>query len=157
MDGPETWRRSLYVFRMRSVPLPLLEAFDQPDAARSCPTRSRTTVPTQALTLLNNPFVVDQSRRLADRVAREAGADRSARVVLAFRLATGRGPSPSQLKALLDYLAGPGDLAGLCLMLFNSNAFLYSIEWSAARRADGSRPGCTPDLSRCSAFRPQRS
>ena len=125
MDGPETWRRSLYVFRMRSVPLPLLEAFDQPGAARSCPTRSSTTVPTQALTLLNNPFVVDQSRRFAERVMREAGPDTRARAVLAFRLATGRGPSPSQLKASLDYLAGPGDPAGLCLMLFNSNEFLY--------------------------------
>ena len=124
-DGPETRRRSLYIFRMRSVPLPLLEAFDQPDAARSCPVRSRTNVPTQALTLMNNPFVVDQSRRFADRITREAGPDASARVVLAFRLATGRGPSPSQLKMSLDYLTGPGDLTGLCLMLFNSNAFLY--------------------------------
>ncbi len=125
VDGPGVWRRSLYVFRMRSVPLPLLEAFDRPDAAQSCPSRSTTTVPTQALALLNSPFVVDQSRRFADRVAREAGPDPSARVVLAFRLATGRRPSEAQRRAIREYLGGPGDLAGACQALFNSNAFLY--------------------------------
>jgi hypothetical protein len=35
--GPEVWRRSLYVFQMRSVPLPLLEVFDLPDSAQACP------------------------------------------------------------------------------------------------------------------------
>ncbi len=123
-DGPDTWRRSLYVFRMRSVPLPLLEAFDRPDAARSCPARSPTTVPTQALALRNDPFVVDQSCRFAERVAREVGADPSRRVGLAFRLATGRIPTADQLKDVLAYLDGPGDLAGLCLTLFNSNLFI---------------------------------
>ncbi|HEV3165580.1 MAG TPA: DUF1549 domain-containing protein, partial [Isosphaeraceae bacterium] len=29
-EGPDVWRRSLYLFRMRSVPIPLLEVFDLP-------------------------------------------------------------------------------------------------------------------------------
>ncbi len=74
-EGPETWRRSLYIFQLRSVPFPLLEVFDLPESAGSCPRRSRTTTPTQSLTLWNNPFVLDQARRFALRVAREAGDD----------------------------------------------------------------------------------
>lgn len=124
-DGPSTRRRSIYVFRMRSVPLPLLEALDQPDAARPCPARTPTTVPTQALILMNSPFVVDQSRHFADRVIREAGADPSRRIDLAFRLATGRAPTATQRGEVGKYLEGPGDFAGLCRMLYNSNAFLY--------------------------------
>jgi hypothetical protein len=30
-DGPETWRRSIYVFAKRSIRLPMLETFDAPD------------------------------------------------------------------------------------------------------------------------------
>jgi hypothetical protein len=124
-DGPDVWRRSLYLFRMRSVPVPLLETFDAPDRTQSCPIRSRTTVPTQALTLLNSPFVLDQSRRFAARVAREAGPEADAQIKLAFRLASGEPPSTEQLRMARDYLAGAGDLAGLCHILFNSNEFLY--------------------------------
>jgi hypothetical protein len=124
-DGPDVWRRSLYLFRMRSIPPPLLEAFDAPDRAGSCPVRTRTTVPTQALTLLNNPFVLDQARRFAARVDREAGPDATARAVLAIRLATGRPPSPTELRAAIDYLKGSGELEGFCRALFNSNVFLY--------------------------------
>jgi hypothetical protein len=123
-DGPDSWRRSLYLFRMRSVPVPLLEVFDLPDSTQSCPKRSLTTTPTQSLSLLNNPFVLDQSRRFAARVAREAGPDLRGRLTLAFRLATGRAPSHVQLLAALDYLVS-GDLRGLCHVLFNSNAFIY--------------------------------
>jgi hypothetical protein len=123
-DGPDSWRRSLYLFQMRSVSVPLLEVFDLPDGAQSCPKRPLTTTPIQSLSLLNNPFVLDQSRRFADRVAREARPDSKDRVTLAFRLATGRKPSVVQLRAALDYL-GSGDLAGLCHVLFNSNGVLY--------------------------------
>jgi hypothetical protein len=124
-DGPHVWRRSLYLFRMRSLPLPFLETFDLPDLARSCPERTTTTVPTQGLALLNSPFIVAQSHHFAARVVREAGPDPSARITLAFRIATGRPPTGPQLRASLDYLGGPGDLAGLCQVLWNSNAFLH--------------------------------
>jgi hypothetical protein len=122
-DGPDVWRRSLYLFRMRSVPIPLLETFDAPDRAQSCPIRTRTTVPTQALALLNSPFVLDQSRRFATRVAREVGPDTDAQIKLAFRLATGKPPSTEQVRMARKYLES-GELAGLCHVLFNSNAFV---------------------------------
>jgi hypothetical protein len=127
---------------MRSVPLPLLEVFDLPDSSTPCPRRQPTTTPTQALSLLNNPFVLDQAAHFAARVAREAGPDPCARLTLAHRLATGRPPTEPVAAALGAFLdrqaawhrwAGDGsieeaDLAALTDLghvLLNSNAFLY--------------------------------
>src|SRR5690606_18946401 len=41
--GPEVWRRSLYVYQLRSIPMPLLEVFDLPDSTEPCPRRQSTT------------------------------------------------------------------------------------------------------------------
>jgi hypothetical protein len=139
-EGPDVWRRSLYLFRMRSVPIPFLEVFDLPDSTQSCPQRTRTTIPTQSLSLQNNPFLLEQSRRFAERVAREAGPDPEGRLNLAYRLATGRRPADARLRSLTAFLSKqtarlepiptgiPPDLAALadvCHVLLNSNAFLY--------------------------------
>src|SRR5690606_26247643 len=85
VDGPATWRRSIYVFCRRSVRFPLFEAFDAPDAAASCGRRQPTTTPLQALALLNDRFALDQAARCAGRIAREAGDDDVARVARAGR------------------------------------------------------------------------
>ena len=80
-EGPAAWRRGVYVYRRRSLPYPMFDTFDHPDMNVTAGARNVSTVPTQALTLLNNPFVLSQAQRLADRVSREADdvarADRS--------------------------------------------------------------------------------
>jgi len=58
-DGPQSWRRSIYVYRKRGLPFPMFEVFDLPDQNTSCGRRNVSTVPTQALALLN-----DEPRRL---------------------------------------------------------------------------------------------
>ncbi len=55
-DGPEQWRRSVYLFVKRSTPLPLLTVFDAPGTVSSCGRRSQSIVPTQALALLERRF-----------------------------------------------------------------------------------------------------
>ena len=55
---PETYRRSIYVYRKRGLPFPMFEVFDLPDQNLSCAGRIVSTVPTQALTLMNNDFVL---------------------------------------------------------------------------------------------------
>jgi hypothetical protein len=86
-------------------------------------------LPTQALALWNNPFVVDQSRRFAQRVKREAGPDPLARLNLAYRLATGGPPGDLQRLALREFLESQNDpddaLTDVCHVLLNSNSFLY--------------------------------
>ena len=55
--------------------------------------RDVTTVPTQALYLMNNPFVLKQAQDMAHRVLDAKENTPAARLELAFRLALGRSPS----------------------------------------------------------------
>ena len=71
-DGPRVWRRSVYVYRKRGLPFPMFEVFDLPDQNTSCGRRNVSTVPTQALTLLNDEFVLRQAKLFADRVEEAA-------------------------------------------------------------------------------------
>ncbi len=75
-DGPATWRRSIYIYQRRSLPFPMFETFDHPNMNLSSGARNVSTVPTQALTLLNNPAVLRQAELLAQRIV-ERSARRS--------------------------------------------------------------------------------
>jgi hypothetical protein len=123
-DGPEVWRRSVYVYRKRGLPLPFFEVFDLPDQNLTCGRRNVSTVATQALTLMNNEWVLKQASMFADRVATEAGEDAGARVELAYKLALGRGPTAEEKKLGMEFLRERtmGDLAHVIL---NLNEFIY--------------------------------
>jgi hypothetical protein len=122
-DDPSTWRRSLYVFSKRSIRYPMFEMFDQPNLINSVDRRNRSTVAPQALILMNNPFVIYQAGRFAERLRRAAPGDAGAQVDLAFRLALGRGPDPDERRASVALAATA--LAELCHVLFNLNEFVY--------------------------------
>ena len=105
-DGPEAWRRGVYVYRRRSLPYPMFDTFDHPDMNVVAGARNVSTVPTQALTLLNNPFVLG-----AGRAAGRAGADRrrrsrAAQVDLAYRLALARPPAPAEIDIAVGLIRG---------------------------------------------------
>jgi cyclophilin family peptidyl-prolyl cis-trans isomerase len=123
-DGPATWRRSVYVITKRSNFVPFLQTFDAPDAASSCACRSTTTVPTQALLLMNDPFVRNQACRLADAVRLLAGHDPADQVRLAFLRTLSRPPTSSEAERALLFLAQQS-LDDLCQVLFQTNEFLY--------------------------------
>jgi hypothetical protein len=123
-DGPDTWRRSLYVYRKRGMAFPMFEVFDMPDPNFSAGRRSVSTVPTQALTLINNDFVLKQAQLLADRVRKEAGDDPVKQIQLAYRIALTRSPDETEL-ALGTDLLGSQSLVDLTHVLLNLNEFLY--------------------------------
>ena len=131
--GPENWRRSVYAYAKRGLRYPLFEVFDQPNMNVTCERRTTTTVPTQALTLLNNRFALRQARHYADRVAGMAD-DPAGWIRQAYRIALSRLPSESELEANLDFLRlqteyHDGDAAAaltdLCDVILNLNEFLY--------------------------------
>ncbi len=97
-------RRSVYLFTKRSRLLPLMTAFDFPDTAGPCGQRDVTTVPTQALALLNTHVVHGMSTRFALRVAKQAGPDRERQVRLMWNLAFGRDPAPEEIADSLEHL-----------------------------------------------------
>jgi hypothetical protein len=98
-----TNHRSVYLMTQRLVKHPYLAIFDGPDTNASTDVRTRSTVPLQALYLMNNPFVQEQARGLACRVIAHS-ADRDARIERAYQLAWGRLPEPSELERAIGFL-----------------------------------------------------
>src|SRR5438093_9224222 len=101
-DGPASWRRSVYVYRKRGLAFPMFQVFDLPEQNITSAARYVSTVPTQALTLLNDAFVLRHAQLFADRVKREAGGDPASQIDLAYRIALTRPPSQTELAIALE-------------------------------------------------------
>ncbi len=115
-------RRSVYIFQRRSMPLPMMAAFDATVFSESCDRRSVTTTPLQALSMMNGYLVHEESEHLARRIAREAGGARGAQVARAFEIVLNRTARPDEL----DKFSSPSiSLPAVCRVLFNSNEFIY--------------------------------
>lgn len=103
-NGGDRYRRAIYTFRFRSVPYPMLEAFDVPNGDFSCVRRSRSNTPQQALTALNEPVFMECSRSLA-RLALDLGGDQDAdRIRFAFRRCLTREPDAGEIETLHQFL-----------------------------------------------------
>ena len=127
-EDPTTWRRSIYVFSKRSIPLPMLEVFDKPDTIGSCARRTRSTVAPQALILMNNSFVAVHAKRFSERLRKEAGKDQDKLISLAFEHALSRTPSESERRQAKEFLAkDSAALVDFCQALFNLNEFVYIL------------------------------
>ena len=104
-EGPDTWRRSIYSYWKRGMKFPMFEVHDQPDQNVTAEKRNISTVPTQALTLLNNEFMLIQAEHLANRVMNEAGTEPEAQVQTLYEIALSRQPSRNELNTSLEFLA----------------------------------------------------
>jgi len=118
-------RRGIYLYNKRSVRLPMLSAFDQPDAITACPVRPVSTHALQALSLFNSGFMQEVSQSFAERLQRECGKDRGCTIRTAWSLALNRPPRPAETKLATDFFRTGGTLADFCLAMFNRNEFLY--------------------------------
>ncbi|QOV89464.1 PSD1 and planctomycete cytochrome C domain-containing protein [Humisphaera borealis] len=139
-ESSEHWRRSVYVYAKRQLRLPILELFDAPENSQMCSERGVSTVPTQALVLMNDEFVNEQARYFAVRVQRAVPNDIPGQIALAYELALARPIDAERLKDATAFVAqqtamhkeaGKRDesaklaLADLCHVLMNSNEFVY--------------------------------
>jgi hypothetical protein len=130
-------RRSLYLQQRRTQVVTMLQLFDAPAIAVNCSARPTSTVPLQALALLNSDFARARAKAFAQRLTREAGTDAEKQLTTAFRLAYGRPAHAEETKAARRFLtaqtkvyAGQSDRderiwIDLCQMILASNAFLY--------------------------------
>ncbi len=121
--GTNDFRRMVYQAKPRVELDSLFGAFDCPDAGQIAPRRNVSTTPLQALNLLNSGFALEQSRFFAERLEREAGADRVARVRLGFVLAFGREPAAREREAATKLIEAHG-LPAFCRALYNANEFI---------------------------------
>jgi len=130
----EANRRTVYVAVKRSLQVPILSSHDQADTDNSCPVRYTTTVPTQALGLLNGEFANECAEAFAARLKKEVPESLEAQVARGIRLTTGRAPAAAEvnqdlafIRLLMDKhkLDEASALARFCLLLLNSNEFVY--------------------------------
>ncbi|MAD79755.1 MAG: hypothetical protein CMJ50_02765 [Planctomycetaceae bacterium] len=97
-------RRSVYLPIVRGAVPEILQVFDFPDPSIIFGQREVTTVPTQALFMMNSPFVIEQSGHFARRVLAEEGFDAAGRVDLAYRLALARSPTMAEVEAATEFI-----------------------------------------------------
>jgi hypothetical protein len=102
--GPDRYRRALYTFRFRSVPYPMLQAFDAPIGETACARRSRSNTPLQALTTLNEPLFVECARALALKLLADGGTTDEQRIAYAVRRCLSRDPKQDEQRVLSDFL-----------------------------------------------------
>ncbi len=95
-------RRSLYVLRLRGLPVPGLEVFNLPQPDFSCERREVTCITPQILNLLNSESTYRRSLALARRVLLETDSETGA-VARCFELTIGRLPSATESQACLAH------------------------------------------------------
>lgn len=101
--GQSLYRRSLYTYWKRSAPPPAMQIFDAPTREKCTIRRPRTNTPLQALVVLNDPQFVEASRKFAERIVESDESDVN-RLIFAFRSATSRLPSESEIQTLLSVM-----------------------------------------------------
>ena len=108
--GDELHRRSLYTFWRRTIPPPAMISFDAPERNVCSVNRQSTSTPLQALTLLNDPQIVEAARHLSERMLATGGASLDDQISWAFRLVTTRQPKPAELAVLKRLFAEQREL-----------------------------------------------
>ena len=93
----------------RNTPLEILSVFDFADPNLVVGTRATSSVPTQALFLMNSPFVREQAGLAAKQLLSEKLPDKSARIQRAYQRALGRNATSQEREILLNFLNGQAD------------------------------------------------
>ncbi len=142
MYGPsildDTPRRSVYLRVKRSELIPFMTMFDAPEPTQSIGERISTTVPTQALAMMNSPFVRQQAERLAQRIRPTPEVALPAAIDSAYQIAFCRLPAPAERERMLAFIEQQRQAAGgdapqqtatavveFCQVLLCLNEFVY--------------------------------
>ncbi|MEM7312768.1 MAG: DUF1553 domain-containing protein, partial [Planctomycetota bacterium] len=122
--GPEGRKRSIYIYQQRTLTMPLMQTFDSLVCEESRPRRRASVTPLQALAMYNGEFVNEESRFFAARVRDSSDDDIGKQLCNAFEMALGRLPEEAEAATLAELLSTDG-LEAVCLVLLNTNEFLY--------------------------------
>ncbi len=132
-------RRSVYLPVIRSAVYDVFQTFDFPDPSVLNGSRPTTTIPAQALMMMNGAVVDRAAEALAKAILKLDGDDAS-RIREAYRRTSGRAPTPAEVDKVLAYVKKSVESAdaklaadakrlqawrGFCRVLFASNEFVY--------------------------------
>lgn len=101
-SGEAQYRRGLYTWWQRSFLHPSMLAFDAPSREECVAERTRSNIPQQALTLMNDPSYVEAFRTLAVRAMTECAGTRDERIAWMWQRSLQRNPQPAELTTLAD-------------------------------------------------------
>jgi hypothetical protein len=101
-QGPERYRRGLYILFQRTSPYPMLVNFDAPTTLVTAVRRERSNTPLQALNLLNDPVFMEAAQALAVRALGEAPGF-GERLERMFRLCLSRAPNAAEKDRLTTF------------------------------------------------------
>jgi len=133
LTGITNVRRTIYGTIDR-LDLPgMMQTFDFCSPDTHSPGRFSTTVPQQALFLMNNPFVLEQAHSLAKRARQEADraganppeANPSKAIARLYALALGQRPTASHTARALGFVQDDASWAELAQVLLLSNQFFF--------------------------------
>ena len=136
------YRRSLYLLARRNYPMEFLQVFDFPVIQVNCMRRINSATPLQSLTMLNDEFMVESAKALAERVMTSSGEHNPSKwIEIAYLLVLSRKPTATELKICTEniekqkelYLnantepkqAEKAALGAFCQMLMGTNEFLF--------------------------------
>ena len=131
LDG--AGRRSIYGSVYRNFLSPFMLAFDQPAPFGTKGRRSVSNVPAQSLALLNDPFVLEQCRKMGSNLHKDNKTKRET-IHSLHQMITGKPPSQNSENQLLAFLEtqtkahgemGEQVWADLAHVLINSKNFLF--------------------------------
>ena len=122
-NDPNSHRRSIYRFIVRSQPDPFMTTLDCADSSQSTPKRDETLTALQALSMLNNRFNLAMAEHFANRLQTEH-KELGAQVRRAVQLSLGREPTETE-QARFEQFAAQHGMENLCRVMFNLSEFVY--------------------------------
>ncbi len=127
-------RRSVYIFVKRSLVTPLIASFDGADTDFTCPVRFTTTQPTQALSMMNGPYLREQASRMKELVDANTSETFPDKVAYCLRRVLQRDPDAAEIRIGVqminelmkeDGLSRDAALHSFCVVALNMNEFVY--------------------------------
>jgi|GEM_PF-13933 len=100
----DTTRRSVYLRVKRSELIPSMTMFDAPEPTQSIGERSVTTVPTQALAMMNSPFVRRQAEKLAERIRPTKDEPLETVIDRGYQVTFGRVPTDAERSQMKQFI-----------------------------------------------------
>lgn len=142
MFGPGTLnqeenRRSIYLTVKRDKLIPILQLFDAPDAIQSVGKRNVTTVPPQALAMMNSPFIRKLAEQFAKRVRSDTKQNKEQTVNEVYAIGLSRQPSQAEQQQMLQFIhyqtesygdnpqAGELAIVDFCQLIICMNEFVF--------------------------------
>lgn len=130
-------RRSIYLKVKRSSLIPMLQLFDAPDAIQSIGQRDVTTVPPQALAMMNSPLIRKFADQFAARIRATGATEPESIVESAYQIALSRRPDAEELERMVSFIRSQSATYGTdskvnetavtdyCQLMLCLNEFVY--------------------------------